>query len=271
MSSTPVTQAALAELRAHLGQAFQQTGDQVLFTRQRIAALEARLELTEAGRKPHFPVEFRSQFGEDLWIWDVLGRQTSGFFIEAGAFDGYAFSVTYALEAIGWTGLLVEPLPERKESCAARRPHSRVVHAALGPDGSQGTTRLTAVADQYGGMLSFTGSDTAHARQMAQNRHATTSVDVPLTSLNALLEQHSGPIDAAVIDVEGMEVEVLKGFDLGRFRPRVLIIEDNSMGKDPGVERHMAGQDYTFAGWLAVNRLYIRKDEAHRLNVFRRV
>jgi len=38
-----------------------------------------------------------------------------------------------------------------------------------------------------------------------------------------------------VIDVEGGELEVLDGFDLQIQRPRVLIIEDNSMGRDPAL------------------------------------
>lgn len=266
----PASPQSLTELRSQIGQAFQQFSEQLLFTRQRVAATEARLELAEAGRKPRFPIEFRSQFGEDLWAWDVLGRATSGFFIEVGAFDGYHFSATYAFEAMGWNGLLIEPLPERYQACATRRPHSRVVHSALGGPAASGTITLTSVADQYGGMLSFTGGDTAHARQVAQSKHSTSSVSVPYTSMNALLSDHAGAIDLAVIDVEGNELDVLRGFDLERFRPRTLILEDNSMGRDPALGAYMEGRGYTFAGWLAVNRLYIRSDEARRLDVFRR-
>ena len=35
-----------------------------------------------------------------------------GYFIEIGGFDGVTLSNTYLLEQQGWSGLLVEPLPE---------------------------------------------------------------------------------------------------------------------------------------------------------------
>jgi hypothetical protein len=52
-------------------------------------------------------VEFRSQCGEDALIWDAFNGQLDGFYIEVGAFNGYDFSVTYALDCIGWNGLLI--------------------------------------------------------------------------------------------------------------------------------------------------------------------
>ena len=215
------------------------------------------------------PIEFRSQFTEDVWIWDVLGNQTEGFFIEVGAFDGYHFSVTYALEAIGWNGLLIEGLPARAEACRARRPHSRVVHAALGRRGSSGTTTFTAVEDSYGGMLSYAHGNTEHARQMASAKFGMRKVEVPLTTMDDLLADHTGPIDAAVIDVEGGELEVLNGFDLDRFKPRVLLLEDNSRGMNTALANYMSTKPYIFAGWLEVNRLYVRADEERLLDRMR--
>src|ERR1043165_2070963 len=110
-----------------------------LSLRKRVSRLEAAECLREAGRSPSIPLEFTSQFGEDCWLWDLFGAQRDGFFIEAGAFDGHLFSVSYAFEALGWKGLLVEPIPEQFEKARQRRPYSRVVHAALGPPGSSGS------------------------------------------------------------------------------------------------------------------------------------
>src|SRR3954467_449899 len=80
--------------------------------KRRVSCLEATMKLLSLGRKPALPtLEFRSQFGEDSMLWALFAGQLDGFFIEVGAFDGYDCSVTYALEAIGWKGLLVEPIP----------------------------------------------------------------------------------------------------------------------------------------------------------------
>ena len=253
-----------------LHQAYKHQQITLLQSRQRTAALEARMALLEQGRKPRMPIEFRSQYGEDVWIWDVLGHQTEGFFIEVGAFDGYHFSVTFGLEAMGWNGLLIEALPEKAEKCRQRRPHSRVVHSALGRRGASGTVEFVSVQDDYGGMLSFIEADSDHSRWLADKTFQTGRIKVSVTSLDALLEGHSGPIDAAVIDVEGGELDVLDGFNLDRFKPRLLLLEDNFAEKNSALEDYMAKQPYVFAGWLEVNRLYVRAGEEGMLERLKR-
>jgi FkbM family methyltransferase len=266
LKSQPVTPQLLASIQ----QAFQGHSDQLIANRQRIAALEARQQLADESRKPRRRIEFRSQFGEDLWIWDVLGWQTQGFFIEVGAFDGYHYSVTYALEAMGWNGLLIEALPGPYAKCRESRPNSRVVNAALGRRGATGTAKFVSVHDQYGGMLSYADAKTDHARTIAQNKFKTTTIEANLTSLDELLKDHTGPIDAAVIDVEGAELDVLNGFDLDKHKPRLLLLEDNEMGKNPALGDYMSTKPYIFAGWLAVNRLYVRADEEKMLERLKR-
>ena len=234
---------------------------QVLRARRLVYAQDARERLRAAGREPVFPVEFRSQFGEDIMIWDLLGGQLDGFFIEVGAFDGYSYAVTYALESVGWKGLLIEAIPERYEQCRARRPKSRVVHAALGPSGSAGTTTYHVVDDQWGGMLSYHTTTASHLRALNSDNRPRKAVTVPLTSMNELLKDHTGRIDAAVIDVEGGELDVLDGFDLARYGPRVMLIEDN----DPSlhlVENAMKRHPYTQVAQVEVSRVYVRNDEA---------
>ncbi len=258
------------QMIAAMQQAMQVQATDLLLNRQRIAALEARQTIADKGRAPRHKIEFRSQFGEDLWIWDVLGWQTEGFFIEVGAFDGYHYSVTYALEAMGWNGLLIEALPGPFEKCSERRKHARVVNSALGRRGASGTTKFVSVKDQYGGMLSFAQAESDHSRIIARSKVATTTIEVPLTSMDALLADHSGPVDVAVIDVEGGELDVLDGFNLDKYKPRLLILEDNEMGANPALGNWMSTKPYVFAGWLAVNRLYVRADEERMLDRLKR-
>ncbi len=238
--------------------------------RQRVYATEARLRLLDEGRSPRFRIEFRSQFGEDLWAYDLFAGQTSGFFIEVGAFDGYNLSVTYALEAMGWNGLLIEALPERFEKCRLRRPNSRVVHAALGRRNASGTVDFVQVADQYGGMLSFIDAKTEHAKTIEQNKFPTSKITVPLTSMDELLKDHKGPIDLAVIDVEGAELDLLDGFDLLKHKPRAIILEENTGGRDQRLMNYMSTKPYVYAGYLGVNQLWVRTDEEKLLNNLRK-
>ena len=232
---------------------------QVVRANQLAAAAKAELDLQRAGRTARNPVEFTAQYGEDLVLWNLLDHQGEGFFIEAGAFDGYRYSVTYALECIGWRGLLVEALPEAAERCRQRRTASRVVQSALSKPGSPQSATFTVLQDQYGGMLSYLKASEQHLRDTSWAAKQT--ITVPVTTLDALLADHSGPIDVVVLDLEGGELDALAGSDLERFKPRILMIEDNTHGRDPGIANFMSRFPYELAWRVAVNQIYVRKDE----------
>lgn len=243
-------------------------------------ALKAEAVLERAGRSAVMPVEFRSQFGEDAVLWELFDGALDGFFIEAGAYDGYTLSTTYALEAAGWTGLLVEPIEERCRRCAERRGRSRVVHAALGAEGGEGdgggegggTIRFTAVRDATGHeCLSFSHASDGQRRRVDKAGAATREVEVPLTTLDALLAGHDGPIDVVVIDVEGAEVQVLGGFDLGKHRPRVLVVEDHGHGRDDRIGRVLRGHGYVATLWVGPSLVWVRGDECGILDRARRL
>lgn len=236
---------------------------------KRVCVLEAKAKLSELGRGARLPVEFRSQFGEDVLIWNLLDGQMDGYIIECGAFDGVHFAVSSVFDALGWDCLCVEAIPERFEQCRKNRPHSRVENAALSHRKAPATATFTVTDDPFGGMLSYLTTSDFHKNAAAVKNAPQRSVTVPCTTMNALLETDSrlkGPVDVAVIDVEGGEVDLLDGFDLHKWKPRLLLLEDNEMGQDPKLGNYMASQPYVFVGWHDVNRVYVRADETALLN-----
>jgi hypothetical protein len=64
---------------------------------------------------------------------------------------------------------------------------------------------------------------------------------------------------------------VLGGFDLARFRPRVMVVEDNSLGRDRAVPELLERAGYTHAVWIGPNRVYIATGEAEMLARARRL
>jgi len=244
--------------------------DAVVRTRQRLFGLEATLALGASGRRPRERVVFRSQYGEDSLIWDLLGGQTEGVYVECGAFDGLTFSVTSGFDSMGWEGLLVEAIPERFTECVRNRPNAIVRHAALGGPGQPATAQFVHLDDIEGGMRSHGATTTAHGPRTAA--HAGRLVTVPATTMDALLEEHfpGRRLDVAVIDVEGGETELLRGFSLARWAPRVLLIEDNARLDETPLARVMAGEPFVQIGWLDVNRVYVHRDERTILDVVNR-
>lgn len=73
------------------------------------------------------PFISRSQAGQDLWIKailvDAMGIK-SGLFLDIGASHPMHLSNSYALEQLGWMGLLVDNSEESREACALLRPRT---------------------------------------------------------------------------------------------------------------------------------------------------
>jgi FkbM family methyltransferase len=232
-------------------------GDIVILTRQ---SLVARYRQTHEIPAVSIPLRSCSQHGEDSVLWELLQEKRAGYYIEVGAYDGVTFSNSYFFEAIGWTGLLVEPHPDLHARCRAARPGSRVVQAAVGRREATGTVALFAV-DGAGGVdaLSYTRTDDAHAQRVQREGGMIVPVQVPLTSLAALLAlDPPAAIDFASIDVEGAELDVLDGLSLDRWRPEILLIEDNSGGRDRHVAEYVAQFGYRHVRRRGCNDFYQR-------------
>jgi FkbM family methyltransferase len=152
-----------------------------------------------------------------------------GFFVEAGANDGYQQSNTYSLERIhGWRGVLVEPVPELAREAARERPGARVFNCALVSSDADGpTVRLL-----YGGLMTVVAGGRADDSEWAAAAHAVAQeepaheFEVPARTLSSLLDEVAAPeIDLLSLDVEGYEPQALRGLDLGRHAPRLLLVE----------------------------------------------
>lgn len=160
-----------------------------------------------------------------------------GFFIEAGANDGYTQSNTYWLERFrGWHGLLVEPMQELFELCAVERPQSSVRRAALVPFDYPDET----ITMRFGDLMSSVTGDQMDAERTAagvvQGWRDAYEADVPARTLTSLLDEVGAPeVDLLSLDVEGFEPQVLAGLDLDKYAPRWILVEVHELpaGREP--------------------------------------
>lgn len=200
-------------------------------------------------------VEFFAQFGEDVILWEILGRPRAGFFVEAGAYDGVTFSVTHAFEAMGFGGILVEPNPAQVERCRSSRPGSRVVHAALTREpGEVGLLVVDHGGDQWLSRLESSPVTTPGRLRVTGRR-----VRVPAATLDGVLAGAPDPFDVLVLDVEGAELEALAGWSRGSPRARLALIEDTHRAAEIG--EAMRAKGYSAAGPLGCSTLYVLEAE----------
>lgn len=199
---------------------------------------------------------YRAQNGEDRWLEAHFGAKGSGFFVEVGAYDGMNLSNTFHFEQSGWTGILVEPDPAMAERCRQCRTRSTIYQCAIAGPESKGETAFFQVPN--GEEYSTTSLTPAHRERLDHLGLKWREVRVSVRTLDSILEEASPPcIDFVSIDVEGGELAVLRGFDIRRWKPAVVIVESNTARRDPEVRRYFVAHGYAYHHSIDVNDFYL--------------
>jgi FkbM family methyltransferase len=197
---------------------------------------------------------FYSQFGEDRILALIFTHR--GACVEVGANNGVDGSTTLFFEQKGWECVLIEPNPTLCRELRANRAAQVFECAASGSDGV--STLQVAVGADLAHQVSALGDAESAARILTQHGFATRAIDVPTRRLDDILEEARLrlPIDFISIDVEGHELQLLDGFSPERWRPRILIIEDNSSRWRSEVSRRMRDSGYVRFRRTGVNDWY---------------
>ena len=159
----------------------------------------------------------------------------SGFFVEIGGFDGFLGSPTYYLEKIrGWSGILVEPIPDQFQTCKATRKSSRVFQAAcVGFDHDEEFIDL--IIGGHSTRVESIGDSTPERQEWLRDFSKKRSEEDRIARVHAvplqfLLDEYFAnksitTFDLLVLDVEGFELEVLYGLDFQKYRPKNVLVE----------------------------------------------
>lgn len=160
----------------------------------------------------------------------IFGRIPNGIFLEIGAYDGFNYSNSWGLLMRGWTGILVEPVPEYFEILRA----NTITFSNAYPFNFAIVNSIDAeeVTIQRMGPYSSLKEDSINQVMNAEwygGDEKIESIQVPAIYGRKFLEVADIPdnIELLIIDVEGYELEVLESLDLGTFRPKVIICEIN--------------------------------------------
>ena len=158
---------------------------------------------------------------------ETIGLSDNGHFVEVGAFDGERFSNTSWLADNGWKGIYVEPSAEYSKLCRLRHCLNkvRVLNVAAGEANAEATLRQM-------GALSTISDDTFREYEKIPwaNSQIQKSCEEHITkiqTLDSLLQSGNCQpgFELLVVDVEGFEESVFKGFSIERWQPRMMIVE----------------------------------------------
>lgn len=206
---------------------------------------------------------YYSQHGEDALLDLIFKDQKEGFFLEVGCIDGRRFSNTLAFEERGWKGMCVEAHSGYIELLKKNRPNSIVCHCAAGEtDGN-----ATFYANARGSLSTLDKTKESHFQiNYAPYFSGFEEQHVKKARLSTLLDANQiTEIDILSLDIEGYEVEALKGLDLSRHRPQVMVIESDDKQHEQQLDGLILPYGYTKSIRLFANLFYVRDKEMDRL------
>jgi FkbM family methyltransferase len=211
--------------------------------------------------------KYYSQNGEDYLLWKLFDDKKAGFYVDVGAFDGIHLSNSFSFEKEGWTGVCIEANTDYFGLCRKNRPGTVCIHAVCVADGHKDLSDF--YVDKLGLFSNVAGHEENvldnHYKGLGLNFDGFHKISVPARTLNRILDENvpSGvEIDFLSVDVEGAEIDVLKGLDFQKYRPRIVILEANSTNVNDQIISYMVNSlGYFYARNVSVNAFFAR-DEA---------
>ena len=153
----------------------------------------------------------------DFKLNEIINKN-NGFYIELGANDGLTQSNTAFFEKYrGWKGILIEPSINKYMECKNNRSNNNIVlnYACVSND----------YKDEYI-YGDFNGSLMSSIDGKRLNNNNLNKVNA--ITLEKILDNHLSngqTIDLLSLDTEGYELNILKGLNLEKYRPKYMIIE----------------------------------------------
>ncbi|AFJ85142.1 FkbM family methyltransferase [Burkholderia vietnamiensis] len=198
---------------------------------------------------------------EDVMLWRALAKVERGFYIDVGASEPYADSVTAAFYERGWRGINIEPMSGPFGRLVEARPedvnleiaieNKRTAARYFAVDGGNGiSTGVKALADSY-----------------RDSNWDVSQVTVAVTKLSDVCEKYVGDrsIHFLKIDVEGSEREVLASADFDKFRPWIVLVEatepNSPVPSHYDWEELLLNAKYHFVYFDGLNRFYVADEK----------
>jgi FkbM family methyltransferase len=185
-----------------------------------------------------------------------FNNKPKGFYVDVGANEPIIESQTYHLEKIGWHGLLLEPIPHYVSLLKEHRAGKVIQYACSSPSNHNKVLKLIVAG----------GHSTLNSNPIALGTVSKESIDVTCRTLDSILEENEvGPgFDFISIDIEGHEMEMFKGFDLPKWKPKLVLLEDHVINHQK--HNYMVSNGYQVIQRTGLNSWYVPQSEGYKLS-----
>jgi len=173
--------------------------------------------------------------------------------VDVGAADGVQLSNTLAFEQMGWLCLCIEANKEHEEALKKNRKHYQM--CAAGDQAGKADLQIYGRPDDLNFHLSLTGIKPHESIKPVMTLVGVSEVTVKTLNQCIYDFDQFKTIDFVSIDTEGNELDVLKGFAITFWKPRLMVVE-NIFG-DPLTRDYMTSQGYKLDKKLEQNEFFV--------------
>lgn len=168
-----------------------------------------------------------SQWGQELYVLSkIFNDKQEGVFVEVGGNDPIRISNSYTLEQLGWTGVSFEPIDHIREKWEGVRSTPCLPYVIGNEEGFVEFEEIIASGGTFGlsGVAGYTFSNKDIFTQFKPEVKSVKKKQMRKLE-NVLNELNMNSIDILFIDVEGFELNVIKGIDLNEFDIKCICIK----------------------------------------------
>src|SRR5262245_4206516 len=161
-------------------------------------------------------VTFYSQMHQDKWVSEeVFPGVKNGFFLDVGSGDGTDMSNTKALEQRGWTGICIDPFPRNMQDRTCQ-----IFKEVVSSKSGERVKFWAGKEKNLGGIVDTLGNRKTDEAPI---------VEFTTVTLADILERANAPrfIHYVSMDIEGGEINALKGFPFEKYQIGALTVEHN--------------------------------------------
>jgi hypothetical protein len=193
---------------------------------KKTSAIEEKMDtLVKRKERKLFKRPCYSQDGEDVVLSSFYEEKPGykGFFVDIGALHPLRFSNTQYFYEKGWSGINVDATPGSMDEFNKIRPRDINIEAGI----SSEKKKLTFYCFEEPALNSF-NEDISDDR-IRDGWKLKEKKIIETFSINEILENNlpkGQHIDFLNVDVEGLDFEILKSLDWGKYHPDFLLVED---------------------------------------------
>lgn len=144
-------------------------------------------------------------------------------YLDLGCHDAVKGSFTYSFYKSGSSGACVDANPVFKDRFKKFRPKDKFINAGV-TDGTDGQEKDFYIASNK--VSSSFSKEWMDKLQIHHDAHIEKKIKVKLRNINSIIHEYfDGSPDLLLLDLEGLDFEVIKSMDFNKYRPKIIMAE----------------------------------------------